>query len=111
MSKSSSVHWVDETLFEIDITLHLRKLGIGGIKCYRDRMEVELIYFDYGVTVYYPLDMNHEDKLLVHVLESELLRWEGPEGERIHDEMIADICNHLDENHEAIMRSIEKLKS
>lgn len=109
MSIFSIIHRIDETCFEIDITLYLRKLGIGGIKYYKDRMEVGFIYFDCGITAYYPSDLNLEDKLLVKLLESELLRWEGRDGERFLDVMIESVCKHVEDNLEEITESIERL--
>ncbi len=102
----SIIHWSDESSFEIDITLPLRKAGIDSIVYYGDEFVIHFMN-ETRLTINVPDNIDN----LLKVIERDLLRWDDcGEGYRLQGHVVERIIDHLKANITEIKEAIEKTK-
>lgn len=102
----SIIHWLDESTFEIDITLPLRKAGIDSITMDEDYLKISFLN-ETGLTIDVPSNSDN----LIKVIERDLLRWdEYYEGYGLPAYIIERIITHLKEHIDEIKNAIDKAR-
>jgi len=102
----SMIHWSDESTFNLDITLPLRKAGIDSIAIDVGCLGISFLNGT-GLTIDIPTNLDN----LLKEIERGLLRWDGYyEGYGLPAYVIERIINHVKEHKDEIKKAIEKLK-